>query len=284
MSSAPRSPPSSPPPAVPSYLNDDDDYSDDDLPSSSVTPPPLPYPDIDDIDDPDVDFDKDGDDDDVDDDDDDDDGSGDDGGEDSGADSSAGDDFLRRRMDTHARLRSYESKRRDAYESKLQSSGLYWRAFRTLMHDSLLETQRAHLLVRGWTHASASYRDAMASVGGWCVDDKGVPIVDHKKKKKFLDMQAASASAGGVDSSSAGEAVLLAAGGGHHRRGTSSSSSSSSSSSISGSASVVVADFYRGEKCGSVVQGFADTASSVAGRYDEMVKVMNADVLPELSS
>jgi len=242
----------------------------------------LPYPDIDDIDDPDVDVDKDGDDDgDVDDDD------GDDGSdEDSGADGSAGDDFLRRRMDTHARLRSYESKRRDAYESKLQSSGLYWRAFRTLMHDSLLETQRAHLLVRGWTHAGASYRDAMASVGGWCVDDRGAPIVDHKKKKKFLDMQAAAsagASAGGVDPSSAGEAVLLAAGGGHHRRGTS-SSSSSSSSSIGGSASVVVADFYRGEKCGSVVQGFADTASSVAGRYGEMVKVMNADVLPELSS
>ena len=56
----------------------------------------------------------------------------------------------RRRAATHDKLRAYEAKRRAAYESKLQSSALYWHAFRTLMHDSVLESRKADLLVRGW--------------------------------------------------------------------------------------------------------------------------------------
>ena len=100
------------------------------------------------------------------------------------------DEVLRqqRRSATHAKLCAYEAKRRTAYESKLQSSSLYWHAFRTLMHDSLLETQKAYLLVRGWNHASKIYGDSMASMKDWCIDEKeGVPIIDGKKKKKFLE-------------------------------------------------------------------------------------------------
>ena len=93
-----------------------------------------------------------------------------------------------RRSATHAKLCAYEAKRRAAYESKLQSSFLYWHAFRTLMHDSLLETQKAYLLVRGWNHASKIYGDSMASMKVWCIDEKeGVPIIDDKRKKKVLE-------------------------------------------------------------------------------------------------
>ncbi len=93
-----------------------------------------------------------------------------------------------RRSATHAKLCAYEAKRRAAYEAKLQSSFLYWHAFRTLMHDSLLETQKAYLLVRGWNHASKTYGDSMASIKVWCIDEKeGAPIIDEKRKKKVLE-------------------------------------------------------------------------------------------------
>ena len=60
--------------------------------------------------------------------------------------------LMANRLATHSKLRAYEAKRRLAYESKLQSSSLYWHAFRTLMHDSLLETQKADILIKGWTY------------------------------------------------------------------------------------------------------------------------------------
>ena len=105
--------------------------------------------------------------------------------------SGSNDEVLRRqlrRSATHAKLCAYEAKRRAAYEAKLQSSFLYWHAFRTLMHDSLLETQKAYLLVKGWNHASKLYGDSMASIKEWCIDEReGVPIIDAKKKKKFLE-------------------------------------------------------------------------------------------------
>lgn len=157
-----------------------------------------------------------------------------------------------KRSVTHSKLRSYEAKRRSAYESKLQSSSLYWRAFRTLMHDSLLETQKADALLRGWTHASETYEISMRSVGEWCIDEKGVPVTDAKKKKKILDAQEASAAGGtGVDGT---KTVLAAAG------------------------------FSQEEKCGSMIKNLASSASSVANQYNEMIKTMNNEVLPELSS
>jgi hypothetical protein len=276
-------------PIDPPYPDDVDYDDDDELPRSTANQlPPLSYDDyVDDDDDGDGDGDGDGD---VDDDDDDDDG-----------------DFHVRRMKTHSKLRSYEAKRRMAYESKLQSSSLYWRAFRTLMHDGLLETTRADLLVRGWAYATRSYCDMMRSVGEFCIDDRGVPIVDPRRKKKFMD---ANANAAASPNNNAGDAssarVVGIAGGG----GTASSSTVVVSVGGASGGSIVVGgggdgnvqqhpppagnnrkgtsaiflDYYRGEKCGSVVGGFGDTAIDVADKYDDFVRLMNVEVLPELSS
>jgi hypothetical protein len=159
-----------------------------------------------------------------------------------------------KRSATHSKLRAYEAKRRSAYESKLQSSSLYWRAFRTLMHDSLLETQKADALLRGWTHASETYEISMRSVGEWCIDEKGVPVTDAKKKKKMLDAQEASAAVGGTGGVDGTKTFLAAAG------------------------------FTAEENCGSMINSLANSASSVANQYSDMIKTMNNEVLPELSS
>ena len=163
-------------------------------------------------------------------------------------------EVLQRRNTTHSKLRAYEAKRRAAYESKLQSSSLYWRAFRTLMHDSLLETQKADALLRGWTHASETYEMSMRSVGEWCIDEKGVPVTDAKKKKKIFDAQEANAAAGGTGGGDGARTLLAAAG------------------------------YTTEEKCGSMIKSLANSASSVANQYSDMLKTMNGEVLPELSS
>lgn len=159
-----------------------------------------------------------------------------------------------KRSETHSKLRAYEAKRRTAYESKLQSSSLYWRAFRTLMHDSLLETQKADALLRGWTHASEVYEMNMRSVGEWCIDEKGVPVTDAKKKKKIFDAQEASAAVGGIGGGDGAKTFLAAAG------------------------------YTTEEKCGSMIKSLSNSASNVANQYSDMIKTMNGEVLPELSS
>mmetsp|Transcript_749 Transcript_749/g.1364 ORF Transcript_749/g.1364 Transcript_749/m.1364 type:complete len:592 (+) Transcript_749:123-1898(+) len=167
-----------------------------------------------------------------------------------------------RRSATHSKLRAYEAKRRTAYESKLQSSSLYWHAFRTLMHDSLLETQKADLLARGWTHASTSYAANMTSVGEWAIDDKGAPITDARKKKRIFEANEKGAVGGGVGVAFGADNIPM----------------------NDKHVPLAVAEFYREEKCGSMVQHLADSAGSVASQYEEMVKYMNEEVLPELSS
>lgn len=185
--------------------------------------------------------------------------------------SNQNDELRERRSATHFKLRAYEAKRRMAYESKLQSSSLYWHAFRTLMHDSLLETQKADILVRGWAHASKDYSASMMSVGEWCIDEKGVPVTDARKKKKLLEVNEKVVVIGagsGADSSTSvfptqplGSLIQM-----NDKRG-----------------SLVVADFYREEKCGSMITRLADSARIVSRKYEEMGKIMNDEVLPELS-
>ena len=55
------------------------------------------------------------------------------------------------------------------------------------MHDSVLETQKADMLVRDWTHASEAYGMSMKCAREWCIDEKGVPVTDPKKKKTMLE-------------------------------------------------------------------------------------------------
>ncbi|KAL9184528.1 hypothetical protein ACHAXT_012498 [Thalassiosira profunda] len=187
-----------------------------------------------------------------------------------------------RRTATHSKLRAYEAERRAAYESKLQSTSLYWHAFRTLMHDSLLETQKADLLLRGWAHASNAYGNSMASVGEWCIDEKGAPILDPKRKKRHLEAGEKHEKHGGASSVAglSGSVAGLSVG------GVSVGGVSVGGVSVGGdhhSTAFAVADFYREEKCGAMLNQLANSAGHVAGKYDEMAQYMSKEVLPELS-
>ena len=184
--------------------------------------------------------------------------------------------LMANRLATHSKLRAYEAKRRLAYESKLQSSSLYWHAFRTLMHDSLLETQKADILIKGWTYTAKSYGDHMTSVGEWCIDEKGVPVVDVKKKKKLFEVH---------DNNKGGNVSVggIAAGGDHSASQQSIIPIPTHQPRGGGGPSVIAADFYREETCGSIIQFVAESAGEVGGKYDDMVKYMNTEVLPELS-
>jgi hypothetical protein len=84
-------------------------------------------------------------------------------------------------------LRAYELKRRTAYESKLSSSSLYWRAFRSLLHDSLVETSKADVLLKGWCHVTEQYGRGMKSLSEFCVEKNGVVVLDEKRKKKMVE-------------------------------------------------------------------------------------------------
>ena len=190
------------------------------------------------------------------------------------------DELMTNRLATHSKLRAYEAKRRLAYESKLQSSSLYWHAFRTLMHDSLLETQKADILLKGWTYTAKTYGDHMMSVGEWCIDEKGVPVVDVKKKKKLFEVHDNNShnNKGGGNISVGG----IAGGGGDNNASHQQSIIPIPTHQPRGP-SVIAADFYREETCGSIIQFLAESAGEVGGKYDDLVKYMNTEVLPELS-
>lgn len=83
-------------------------------------------------------------------------------------------------------LRSYESKRRKIYTSKITSSSLYWRAFRELMTNALLETERAALIIRGAVKANQAYADYCLAVAEDRLDSDGL-VVDEKRGKKLRD-------------------------------------------------------------------------------------------------
>lgn len=187
--------------------------------------------------------------------------------------SSAQNELQQLRSANHSKLRAYEAKRRSAYAAKLQSSSLYWRAFRTLMNDSVLETQKAEILMKGWTHASEAYCTSMKSVGEWCIDEKGVPVTDAKKKKKMLEAQekekiGAGATAGAASDGIGGASIFHA-----QQRSVGERRDS-----------LATAEFSMSEKCGSMIKSLANSAGSVAVRYDEHVKYMKEKVLPEVSS
>jgi hypothetical protein len=87
----------------------------------------------------------------------------------------------------HSKLKAYESRRRSTYTGKLESSSLYWRAFRDLLTASLAETGRAERLVLGTARANAAYANSMqASYEDVLVDDKGGLVMDNKKQEKLL--------------------------------------------------------------------------------------------------
>jgi len=90
------------------------------------------------------------------------------------------------RKNAFDQLRSYEAKRRRIYTSKITSSSLYWRAFRELMTNALLETERADLMIRGAVQANQVYADYCLAVAEDRLDSEG-KVVDEKRGKKLRD-------------------------------------------------------------------------------------------------
>lgn len=97
------------------------------------------------------------------------------------------------------------------------------------------------------------------SVGEWCIDEKGTPVTEAKKKKKIFEVQEKSH----VSST-----------------GDSTQSMFPNQSRIT----LTSTDFYREENCGSIIQSLAGSAVDVAEKYEGMVEYMTSEVIPALSS
>ena len=94
------------------------------------------------------------------------------------------------RSDMHGRLRAFENRRRSAMQARLESSSLYWRSFRDLLHASVEETARAERLVVGTARAHLQYSNTMrASYQDSYLDDKGHVVVDVKKQQKLMEQR-----------------------------------------------------------------------------------------------
>mmetsp|Transcript_4887 Transcript_4887/g.6907 ORF Transcript_4887/g.6907 Transcript_4887/m.6907 type:complete len:695 (+) Transcript_4887:142-2226(+) len=94
------------------------------------------------------------------------------------------------RSETHGKLRAYEARRRSAYSSKLESSSLYWRSFRDLLHASVHETARAERLVLGSVKVNQTYAQAMqATYEDIFLDDRGNPVTDSRKQKRLQEQR-----------------------------------------------------------------------------------------------
>jgi|EP00970_Alexandrium_tamarense_P010579 hypothetical protein len=138
------------------------------------------------------------------------------------------------------------------------------------MNDSLFETRRAQLLLRGWTSATESYGEDMRSVGLGCIDEKlGVPVVEERRKKKMLEGMMS------PDKSSGAGAAAESAG---------SSTSFSATQQPRSPQQKQASQFSSSEKCGAMIQSLADSATQIAQQYEEMVLFIKKEVLPELSS
>mmetsp|Transcript_686 Transcript_686/g.1461 ORF Transcript_686/g.1461 Transcript_686/m.1461 type:complete len:517 (-) Transcript_686:442-1992(-) len=92
-----------------------------------------------------------------------------------------------RQEEPHKKLKTYETQRRLAYSSKLDTISLYWKSYCDLLSASLRETGRARRIVLGTSHAYAMYADAMQGIyEDTFLDDKGNIAKDRLKKKKAV--------------------------------------------------------------------------------------------------
>jgi len=87
----------------------------------------------------------------------------------------------------YQKFRTYETRRRLAYSSKLDSISLYWKSYCDLLSASLRETGRAQRIVLGTSHAYAMYAEAMQGIyDDTFLDEKGNIAKDKQKRKKAL--------------------------------------------------------------------------------------------------
>jgi len=84
------------------------------------------------------------------------------------------------RTHAHYKLRCYESRRRQAYGSKISSSSLYWRSFRDLINDSLEETLLAERIVSANVVALDQYAIHMKAIHDDKLTEEFEPILDVK--------------------------------------------------------------------------------------------------------
>lgn len=100
------------------------------------------------------------------------------------------------RASVHDKLRAYESRRRTSFQSKLESSSLYWRSFRDLLQSSVHETARAERLVLGTAKAHGAYAEAMqASYEDGFLDKRGQVVLDQKRQKRIAEQRVENAGA-----------------------------------------------------------------------------------------
>ena len=161
-----------------------------------------------------------------------------------------------------------------------------------------------------------TYCTAMTSVGEGCIDDKGVPIVDVRKKKIILASKGGGTGGGGIGSAAASGGV--GGGGGIHNSNNSGGTTTTAatttttststnihanvvdpmsliqqqqshrrgggvSSSSSSTMTTTTTDYYHTENCGLIIQEMANTALSIATRYTEFIVFVNEGILPELT-
>lgn len=88
---------------------------------------------------------------------------------------------------THSQLKDYESKRRLAYSSKLESTSLYWKSYRDLLSAALQETKRAHRLVLGTCRAYQVYADALNNIHSDTFLDEKFNIANEKNQKRLAN-------------------------------------------------------------------------------------------------
>eukprot|EP00532_Pseudo-nitzschia_australis_P013111 CAMPEP_0168222356 /NCGR_PEP_ID=MMETSP0140_2-20121125/10565_1 /TAXON_ID=44445 /ORGANISM="Pseudo-nitzschia australis, Strain 10249 10 AB" /LENGTH=500 /DNA_ID=CAMNT_0008151829 /DNA_START=151 /DNA_END=1653 /DNA_ORIENTATION=- len=90
-------------------------------------------------------------------------------------------------QELYGKLKTYETRRRLAYSSKLDTTSLYWKSYCDLLSASLRETGRAQRIVLGTSHAYAMYAEAMHRIyDDSFLDEKGNIAKDKQKRKNLV--------------------------------------------------------------------------------------------------
>jgi len=76
----------------------------------------------------------------------------------------------------HAQLKKYEEGRKAKYKKQFESNNLYWKSFRGLLNDAVLETDRALEIVEARAIIDRHYAESLEAIGMGNVDDKNNPI------------------------------------------------------------------------------------------------------------
>ncbi|GMH83717.1 hypothetical protein TL16_g09694, partial [Triparma laevis f. inornata] len=99
----------------------------------------------------------------------------------------------------HQTLKKYEEGRRAKNKKHFDSNNLYWKSFRGLLNDAVLETDRALEIVEARAIIDRHYAESLEAIGMGNVDETNAPITSlsgNKGKQKQKKRQAADKEAG----------------------------------------------------------------------------------------